>query len=138
MLSFTSKLLVPRLLLLVVVNARDPRFGKAQLRAKQAEAAKRWGMTPGLSRRAQGPIAPKNITFKNPGVSRMYISHSISYPHPELALEFYVDGTSIPEVGWDVGPSWSGLLPISSDPNETRKVSIRNTLTRLKYQHCIL
>ena len=138
MLSFTSKLLVPLLLLLVVVNARDPRFGKAQLRAKQAEAAKRWGMTPGLSRRAQGPIAPKNITFKNPGVSRMYISHCISCSHPEIALEFYVDGTSIPEVGWDVGPSWSGLLPISSDPNETRKVSTHNILTRLKSQHRVL
>ncbi|KIP03345.1 hypothetical protein PHLGIDRAFT_77748 [Phlebiopsis gigantea 11061_1 CR5-6] len=37
--------------------------------------------------------------------------------------EFYVDGTTIPEVDFDVGPSWSGLLPISSDPNETRKAS---------------
>ncbi|KAI0368444.1 alpha/beta-hydrolase [Pilatotrama ljubarskyi] len=36
--------------------------------------------------------------------------------------EFYVDGRSIPDVDWDVGPSWSGLLPISSDPKETRKL----------------
>ena len=36
---------------------------------------------------------------------------------------FYVDGTTIPEVDWDVGPSWAGLLPISGDKNETRKVS---------------
>lgn len=36
--------------------------------------------------------------------------------------EFYVDGTSIPEVHFDVGPSWSGLMPISGDANETRKV----------------
>lgn len=36
--------------------------------------------------------------------------------------EFYVDGTTIPEVSFDVGPSWAGLLPISSDANETRKV----------------
>ncbi|KAG6846794.1 hypothetical protein H0H93_011834, partial [Arthromyces matolae] len=36
--------------------------------------------------------------------------------------EFYVDGTSIPEVDFDVGPSWSGLLPISSAANETRKL----------------
>ena len=34
-----------------------------------------------------------------------------------------MDGTSIPEVGFDIGPSWSGLLPISDDPNETRKVT---------------
>jgi hypothetical protein len=39
-------------------------------------------------------------------------------------LAFYVDGTTIPEVDWDVGPSWAGLIPISGDKNETRKVSV--------------
>lgn len=38
-------------------------------------------------------------------------------------VEFYVDGTTIPEANWDVGPSWAGLLPISGDKNETRKVN---------------
>lgn len=38
-------------------------------------------------------------------------------------VEFYVDGTTLPLVDFDVGPSWAGLLPISSDPNETRKVN---------------
>ena len=33
-----------------------------------------------------------------------------------------MDGSKIPLVNWDVGPSWAGLLPISNDPNETRKV----------------
>jgi len=33
-----------------------------------------------------------------------------------------VDGKKIPEVDFDAGDSWAGLLPISSDPNETRKV----------------
>ncbi|KAF8577181.1 alpha/beta-hydrolase [Ramaria rubella] len=47
----------------------------------------------------------KNITFTNPKAS-----------------EFYVDGNSIPEVSFDVGPSWSGLIPISADANETRKL----------------
>jgi hypothetical protein len=37
--------------------------------------------------------------------------------------EFYVDGTTIPDVDFDVGPSWSGLMPISSNKNETRKVT---------------
>lgn len=36
--------------------------------------------------------------------------------------EFYVDGTTIPQVDFDVGPSWSGLLPISGNQNETREV----------------
>jgi carboxypeptidase D len=39
-----------------------------------------------------------------------------------LRLEFYVDGRSLPLVDFDVGPSWAGLLPISSSPNETRQV----------------
>src|SRR6266404_5530719 len=38
------------------------------------------------------------------------------------AAEFHVKGTSIPHVDFDVGDSWSGLLPISADPHETRKV----------------
>jgi carboxypeptidase D len=36
--------------------------------------------------------------------------------------EFYVKGTKIPLVDFDVGDSWAGLLPISSHANETRKV----------------
>jgi hypothetical protein len=38
--------------------------------------------------------------------------------------EFYVNGVTIPQVNFDVGPSWSGLIPISGAPNETRKVVI--------------
>jgi len=47
----------------------------------------------------------QNITFSNPKASA-----------------FFVDGKSIPLVDFDVGPSWAGLLPISGDPNETRKL----------------
>lgn len=36
---------------------------------------------------------------------------------------FYVDGTTIPEVDWNIGPGWAGLLPISDDKGETRKVN---------------
>lgn len=50
-------------------------------------------------------VPAQNITFTNPAAS-----------------QFYVDGNSIPLVDWDVGPSWAGLLPISSDPNETQKM----------------
>lgn len=39
-----------------------------------------------------------------------------------VATEFWVDGTSIPEVNFDIGPSWSGLLPISNKTGETRKL----------------
>lgn len=52
-----------------------------------------------------GPGTVKNITFTNPRAS-----------------EFYVDGATIPQVDWDVGPSWAGLLPISGAANETREL----------------
>ncbi|KAF8477756.1 Alpha/Beta hydrolase protein [Russula ochroleuca] len=38
------------------------------------------------------------------------------------AAQFHVDGANIPLVDFDVGDSWAGLLPISSDPHETRKL----------------
>ncbi|KAJ7618473.1 alpha/beta-hydrolase [Roridomyces roridus] len=74
---------------------------KAELHAKQVEAAQRF--TRPASRAAVAGI--KNITFSNPRAS-----------------EFFVDGATIPEVDFDVGPSWAGLLPISSNANETRKL----------------
>jgi carboxypeptidase D len=35
---------------------------------------------------------------------------------------FAVDGTKIPEVDWDVGESYAGLLPVSQESNETDKL----------------
>jgi carboxypeptidase D len=46
-----------------------------------------------------------------------------------VLLEFYVNGATIPLVNFDVGPSWSGLIPISSAANETRKVLLLVTST---------
>ena len=36
--------------------------------------------------------------------------------------EFAVDGTKIPDVAFDIGESYAGLLPISADPDESRKL----------------
>ncbi|KAJ6579578.1 alpha/beta-hydrolase [Mycena vulgaris] len=44
------------------------------------------------------------------------------FERPRPARKFFVDGTTIPEVDFDVGPSWSGLMPISANANETRKL----------------
>ena len=33
-----------------------------------------------------------------------------------------MNGSAIPDVDFDIGPSWAGLLPISGDANETRQV----------------
>ncbi|KAI0269344.1 hypothetical protein BC834DRAFT_967969 [Gloeopeniophorella convolvens] len=83
------------------------------INAKRREALKRWelaarGPDAGNARRDEDKVAPprvKNITFTNPKAS-----------------QFYVDGTTIPEVDFNAGPSWSGLIPISSAANETRKL----------------
>jgi carboxypeptidase D len=91
------------------VAARD-----TSLRAKRLEVAKHWESSvrsrnsANNVRRATDTSAPprvKNITFSNPKAS-----------------EFWVNGATIPEVNFDVGPSWSGLIPISNGVNETRKL----------------
>ncbi|KAH9856035.1 alpha/beta-hydrolase [Lenzites betulinus] len=103
-----ARLLSPLLCLAALAGLTtlvDAKFmTKAELHARQFEAAAR--AKANLLRAAGArSTGVKNITFSNPRAS-----------------EFYVDGTTIPDVDWDVGPSWSGLLPISSDPNETRKL----------------
>lgn len=35
---------------------------------------------------------------------------------------FYVNGTALPDVDFDIGESYAGLMPISSDKHETRKL----------------
>jgi carboxypeptidase D len=46
---------------------------------------------------------------------------TVNFSNPK-AKEFLVDGTKIPKVNFDAGPSWAGLLPISGAPDETRKL----------------
>ncbi|KAF5386264.1 hypothetical protein D9615_002305 [Tricholomella constricta] len=48
-------------------------------------------------------------------------SATVTFSNP-AAKKFFVDGTKIPDVNFDAGPSWSGLMPISGDPDETRKL----------------
>ena len=97
------------------------------IRAEQTEAVKNWSTHP---RSQRCPTSPhnnvvKNVTFSNPRASGALVFWYVCIPQviEIICAEFYVDGTTIPEVDFDVGPSWSGLLPISGDPNETRKVS---------------
>ncbi|KAF2861342.1 alpha/beta-hydrolase [Piedraia hortae CBS 480.64] len=40
-------------------------------------------------------------------------------PHNNKTAQFYVDGSAIPNVTFDIGPSYAGLLPISSEPNSS-------------------
>jgi carboxypeptidase C (cathepsin A) len=81
----------------------------------------------GLIRKLQYSIALQEDEL--PGISSP-VSHKASV-HTRRALRrfsksevdrFHVNGASIPHVSFDVGDSWSGLLPISADPHETRKL----------------
>lgn len=113
---FTTLTLTAALIPLLGVDARQ--ISKPEIHKRQAESAKRWtkrdsgvtvdASTTSTSATAQPTLTntlPANITFSNPQAS-----------------QFWVNGSSIPEVDFDVGDSWSGLLPISADLNETRKL----------------
>ncbi|KAF8520026.1 Alpha/Beta hydrolase protein [Hysterangium stoloniferum] len=101
--------------LLAILSVHARQIAPAQMKARQYQAlqARRSTLqslksatlvaTPNA--KPATPQGPKNITFLNP-----------------TASEFFVDGTSIPEVNFDVGPSWAGLLPISNATEETRKL----------------
>ncbi|KAI0314676.1 alpha/beta-hydrolase [Amylostereum chailletii] len=55
------------------------------------------------------------------GSSKRQDGATISFANP-AAEKFFVDGTTIPDVPFDAGPSWAGLMPISGNANETRKL----------------
>ncbi|KAH8115666.1 alpha/beta-hydrolase [Phellopilus nigrolimitatus] len=101
-LGFSPVLFLCLCLLLELSSAR--KVTKSEMRERQREAAERWSPSARLPR-LEGRDTVQNISFSNPRAS-----------------EFYVDGASIPEVDFDVGPSWAGLLPISGAANETRKL----------------
>ena len=89
------------------VNKRNP----LEVREARASAMRNHidSVRSTVTERASQPGFPgsavQNITFKNPAASA-----------------FFVDGSTIPLVDFDIGPSWAGLLPISAAKNETRKV----------------
>lgn len=36
--------------------------------------------------------------------------------------EYVVNGTAIPDVNFDIGESYAGLMPLTADANETREL----------------
>ncbi|KAI9449078.1 alpha/beta-hydrolase [Lactarius psammicola] len=97
------------LLLLISTSAVLARFPNALLRLQHSLASKKDELPETLS-----PIhheASINLTRRT---SRRFANRKVD--------RFHVKGTSIPHVNFDVGDSWSGLLPISADPHETRKL----------------
>jgi carboxypeptidase D len=59
-----------------------------------------------------------NTPFRNPEIQK----RATSFFATNKTEPFSVNGTGIPEVPFDVGESYAGLLPISDDPAETRKL----------------
>ncbi|KZS90898.1 alpha/beta-hydrolase [Sistotremastrum niveocremeum HHB9708] len=84
---------------------RDPNVIHAKQHA--ARVAHMESVRAAVMGRAQSAASTgvQNITFSNPRAS-----------------QFYVDGTTIPEVDFDIGPSWAGLIPISNSSHETRQL----------------
>ncbi|KAI0053271.1 alpha/beta-hydrolase [Auriscalpium vulgare] len=64
---------------------------------------------------------PIQDDFPDAGTVKRQDGSVISFANP-ASQEFFVDGTKIPDVPFDAGPSWAGLLPISGNANETRKL----------------
>lgn len=87
---------------------------REEIRARQhALRTKRAAAFAGEAKRAEPP--PPEPEGHGRG------SSSITFANP-AAAQFHVPGTSLPDVDFDVGDSWSGLMPISGAANETRKL----------------
>ena len=138
-----NALLSVLLLAAVCLQGQARQMTPAQMRARQHLAAEARHTT--LLDLAPGPInlaashaqkrasGPKNITFSNPKASGRYstaLQVVVAQLSPGHGLEFFVDGKNIPQVSFDVGPSWAGLLPISGNANETRKVRMFSLMCR--------
>jgi len=130
LLSYLFSALACTALYPTVGTASARQIDKRHIQALQREAANRFNKNrlagPPAIGNVQLSAGVKNFTFSNPAASgecpaRLHNTELGGWC-VDCGLAFYVDGTTIPDVNWDVGPSWAGLLPISGDKGETRKV----------------
>lgn len=71
----------------------------------------------------QADIVKRASTYLNTNTtSECLPQHYLDSRTEYHGLEFAVNGTGIPDVNFDIGESYAGLLPISNDPNETRQL----------------
>ncbi|KAJ9199465.1 hypothetical protein DTO021D3_5871 [Paecilomyces variotii] len=87
---------------------------------------------------AIGPVAahrsPQHVGKKLPRLAEQHVARSVPSPPiaaraeqdslylNEKSYKFAVNGANIPDVDWDIGESYAGLLPISDDPKEERQL----------------
>ena len=114
--------------LLLAFSAVATAFTRSTLR--QRSTTQNWGRLPERhsnsgAKRSFNAIRRDPNRFANPKAAGEFAPVQVYFaswvPNASVA-EFYVNGTKIPLVDFDVGDSWAGLLPISSHPNETREV----------------
>ncbi|KAF1971057.1 alpha/beta-hydrolase [Bimuria novae-zelandiae CBS 107.79] len=63
-----------------------------------------------------------NQPFRHPELQKRASSFLTEKTEPNYIAEFAVNGSGIPEVPFDIGESYAGLLPISEDPDESRQL----------------
>lgn len=76
-----------------------------------------------------GPPEPQNVKrdteallpFRSPQSKRFFVDGT-KLPDGMIPACRYMGCADGPAVNFDPGPSWSGLMPISSNPHETRKL----------------
>ncbi|RPA88086.1 alpha/beta-hydrolase [Ascobolus immersus RN42] len=91
----------------------------------EAQAAERYQSPIDLAERIRGWNIPRASA---PHVMRRAPQQTTKKPHVapkylnDKTKQFYVNGSSIPEVDWDAGESYAGLIPISKKKDEDKKL----------------
>ncbi|EXJ80160.1 hypothetical protein A1O1_08302 [Capronia coronata CBS 617.96] len=73
----------------------------------------------GLPQYQYRPVQPAK---RDPSANQPQLAKRASPYLNDNTEKFVVNGSAIPDVDFDIGESYAGLLPISDDPNETRKL----------------
>ena len=95
---------------------KNPRLSQAKKRAPKQS----FKLPDGLQKRASRFATPQAARENH---SRVPFSCSMcTQLVSDLRTAFAVDGRGIPEVPFDVGESYAGLLPVSDAADETRKL----------------
>lgn len=91
---------------LALSSTAQAAFNEAAMRAFNVEHPKRWDQV-------GKPVVRERSELEKRQQSRFLNNNT---------QQFVVDGTKIPDVDFDIGESYAGLLPISQAPDEDRKL----------------
>ena len=104
--------LVLTVIVSLVFGAEGRFYSKKDIHARLSDAGHRYAS------RFHEPVRRQTADNSQEGNSP---GSGITFSNP-AAQKFLVDGKNIPDVDWDVGPSYSGLLPISGNKSESRQL----------------